>query len=197
MGVQPRQLLLPRWPSGRSTGLPDRCYFRCRRTRSASFPAGDYRCTGRDARSRPSARSTSRTNCARYPSGSGPRWRATTYPFPLCSHAWQQWITRNRCSTAADAAVDRVFSAIEVLERHPQMGRSGRVPRTRELVITGTPFVVAYREGRHRDSGRPARRPPMAGALRIGRREDDDRRHERPPRADRLPAVNTTAVLRR
>jgi toxin ParE1/3/4 len=46
---------------------------------------------------------------------------------------------------AAGAAVDRILSAVEVLGRHPQMGRSGRVPRTRELVITGTPFVVAYR----------------------------------------------------
>jgi toxin ParE1/3/4 len=46
---------------------------------------------------------------------------------------------------AAVAVVDRILSAIEALERHPQMGRSGRVPRTRELVITGTPFVVAYR----------------------------------------------------
>ena len=46
---------------------------------------------------------------------------------------------------AAGAVVERILSGIEVLERHPQMGRRGRVPRTRELVITGTPFVVAYR----------------------------------------------------
>ena len=46
---------------------------------------------------------------------------------------------------AAGAAVDRILSAIEVLEHHHEMGRSGRVPRTRELVITGTPFIVAYR----------------------------------------------------
>ena len=48
-------------------------------------------------------------------------------------------------AAAAGAVVDRILSAIEALERHRQMGRSGRVPRTRELVITGTPFVVAYR----------------------------------------------------
>ena len=46
---------------------------------------------------------------------------------------------------AADAVVDRVLTAVEALERHPQMGRVGRVPRTRELVVTGTPFIVAYR----------------------------------------------------
>jgi toxin ParE1/3/4 len=45
----------------------------------------------------------------------------------------------------AGAVVDWILSAIEILERHPQMGGRGRVPRTRELVITGTPFVVAYR----------------------------------------------------
>ena len=46
---------------------------------------------------------------------------------------------------AAGAVVDRILSGIEALECHPQMGRNGRVPRTRELVVTGTPFVVAYR----------------------------------------------------
>ena len=46
---------------------------------------------------------------------------------------------------AAGAVVDRILSAVEAVERHPQMGRRGRVPRTRELVVTGTSFVVAYR----------------------------------------------------
>jgi len=45
----------------------------------------------------------------------------------------------------ASAVVDRILSAIEALAHQPQMGRGGRVPSTRELVITGTPFVVAYR----------------------------------------------------
>ena len=51
---------------------------------------------------------------------------------------------------AAGAVVDRILSAVEALERHPEMGRSGRVPRTRALVITGTPFIVAYRVRRDR-----------------------------------------------
>ena len=46
---------------------------------------------------------------------------------------------------AAGAVGDRILSAVEALGRHPELGRSGRVPRTRELVITGTPFIVAYR----------------------------------------------------
>ena len=47
--------------------------------------------------------------------------------------------------TAADETIERIISAVEVLEQHPQMGRQGRVRGTRELVITGTPFLVAYR----------------------------------------------------
>ena len=47
--------------------------------------------------------------------------------------------------TAADNLIDRILSAVEMLEKQPQMGRKGRVPGTSELVITGTPFVVAYR----------------------------------------------------
>src|ERR1017187_6767976 len=31
------------------------------------------------------------------------------------------------------------------LFRHPNLGRAGRVPGTRELVIAGTPFLVVYR----------------------------------------------------
>jgi toxin ParE1/3/4 len=43
---------------------------------------------------------------------------------------------------AAAEAVDRVVSGIEALKRHPGLGRKGRVPGTRELVIS--PYVVAY-----------------------------------------------------
>ena len=46
---------------------------------------------------------------------------------------------------AATASVARVLHAVETMERHPRMGRAGRVPGTRELVVTGTPLIVAYR----------------------------------------------------
>ena len=46
---------------------------------------------------------------------------------------------------AAAEAIERILSAVEALERHPLMGRKGRIQRTRELVVTGTPFLVAYR----------------------------------------------------
>jgi toxin ParE1/3/4 len=41
--------------------------------------------------------------------------------------------------------LDRIFSAVELLERFPQAGRPGRIAGTRELVITPTPFLAAYR----------------------------------------------------
>ena len=44
---------------------------------------------------------------------------------------------------AARATVERILSGIEALSRHPDMGRKGRVPVTRELIIT--PYIVAYR----------------------------------------------------
>jgi toxin ParE1/3/4 len=46
---------------------------------------------------------------------------------------------------AADTMLERIFSAVELLERFPQAGRPGRIPGTRELVITPTPFLAAYR----------------------------------------------------
>jgi len=45
----------------------------------------------------------------------------------------------------ADALVERVLSAIDFLEQYPNLGRSGRIDGTRELVVTGTPFIVGYR----------------------------------------------------
>jgi toxin ParE1/3/4 len=50
-----------------------------------------------------------------------------------------------RAPAHADAIVDRILSSIDVLERFPSLGRPGRLEGTRELVITGTPFIVFYR----------------------------------------------------
>lgn len=46
-------------------------------------------------------------------------------------------------ATAAGAKVDALVAGISALAKHPEMGRKGRVPGTRELVMA--PFVVAYR----------------------------------------------------
>jgi toxin ParE1/3/4 len=47
--------------------------------------------------------------------------------------------------TAASEVIDRIVSAVERLEQFPHMGRPGRVDGSRELVVTGTAFVVSYR----------------------------------------------------
>jgi len=38
-----------------------------------------------------------------------------------------------------------VESGVAHLSRFPSLGRPGRVPGTRELVISGTPYIVPYR----------------------------------------------------
>jgi addiction module RelE/StbE family toxin len=46
---------------------------------------------------------------------------------------------------AAVSIDDRVRTRVEGLERFPEMGRPGRIEGTRELVISGTPYIAAYR----------------------------------------------------
>ena len=60
----------------------------------------------------------------------------------LDDHA--DYIARDDVSAAA-RVVERVETAVAGLAQHPGMGRAGRVPLTRELVVAGTPFVVVYR----------------------------------------------------
>lgn len=47
------------------------------------------------------------------------------------------------------AAVQQVLRVIHTVERHlpemPHLGRAGRVPGTRELIIPNKPYLVAYR----------------------------------------------------
>ncbi len=45
----------------------------------------------------------------------------------------------------AVAVDDRIREQVETLARFPQSGRQGRIKGTRELVISRTPYVVAYR----------------------------------------------------
>ena len=46
---------------------------------------------------------------------------------------------------AAARIVDRIATSIERLATHPALGRTGRVPGTRELIVSGAPYVVPYR----------------------------------------------------
>ena len=46
---------------------------------------------------------------------------------------------------AALRMAQRVRAAVDLLRDHPTLGKTGRVPGTRELVVPGTPYLVAYR----------------------------------------------------
>jgi toxin ParE1/3/4 len=47
--------------------------------------------------------------------------------------------------SAALRVMERIERAVSVLSRHPEAGRAGRIGGTRELVVSGTPFIVPYR----------------------------------------------------
>jgi toxin ParE1/3/4 len=57
-----------------------------------------------------------------------------------------EFIAKDR-PMAARRMVERVHEAVDQLASYPQLGRSGRVPGTRELIVAGTPFLVPYRLG--------------------------------------------------
>lgn len=46
---------------------------------------------------------------------------------------------------AAELLVERIHSAIEILEDYPEAGRRGRIEGTRELIVTNSPYIVFYR----------------------------------------------------
>ena len=46
---------------------------------------------------------------------------------------------------AAERVVTLVLDLVETLTTHPHIGRPGRAPGTRELVIGDTPYIAPYR----------------------------------------------------
>ncbi len=68
-----------------------------------------------------------------------------------------QWtLTASRNLEAVEAYIERenpvaaletvleILRQVDVLKNHPGLGRPGRVEGTRELVITGLPYIVPY-----------------------------------------------------
>jgi toxin ParE1/3/4 len=47
--------------------------------------------------------------------------------------------------SAAERMVDNIFAKADRLAAYPASGRPGRVLGTRELVVTGTPYILPYR----------------------------------------------------
>ncbi|MBI5213192.1 MAG: type II toxin-antitoxin system RelE/ParE family toxin [Nitrospirae bacterium] len=46
---------------------------------------------------------------------------------------------------AAAQVAKRILDTVAYLRDHPEIGRAGRLPGTRELIIPGLPYVVPYR----------------------------------------------------
>jgi len=47
--------------------------------------------------------------------------------------------------TAAGNMLARIKNAVTLLAGQPSMGRAGRVPGTRELIVPETPYILPYR----------------------------------------------------
>lgn len=58
-------------------------------------------------------------------------------------------IARDNPAAAARVAL-ALLTAVDRMAEFPNLGRPGRLPGTRELVIPGTPYVMPYRVGRER-----------------------------------------------
>ncbi len=55
-----------------------------------------------------------------------------------------RYIARDNPDAALQTA-DGILEAVGRLADSPALGRPGRVPKTRELIIAGTPYLVPYR----------------------------------------------------
>jgi toxin ParE1/3/4 len=51
---------------------------------------------------------------------------------------------------AARRLAQRILASVERLAEHPHLGRPGREPGTRELIVAGTPYIIPYRVQRGR-----------------------------------------------
>ena len=54
------------------------------------------------------------------------------------------YIARDRPEVAREVA-STILTSVELLADQPGLGRAGRVPGTRELVVPGTPYLLPYR----------------------------------------------------
>jgi addiction module RelE/StbE family toxin len=55
-----------------------------------------------------------------------------------------QYISTENAPAAA-RVIDRLVSIVDLLSDVPVMGRTGRIPGTRELVIPRLPYILVYR----------------------------------------------------
>lgn len=57
-----------------------------------------------------------------------------------------EYISKDSAIAAAQVT-QRILSAVEALADLPDMGRVGRIPDTRELVLTDISYIIPYRPG--------------------------------------------------
>jgi toxin ParE1/3/4 len=63
--------------------------------------------------------------------------------------AIQAYIEQDKPEAAKNVA-QSICKAVAYLAAHPHLGRPGRKPGTRELIVAGTPFLVPYQvQGDH------------------------------------------------
>ena len=55
-----------------------------------------------------------------------------------------EYIALSNSAEVSLHVVFEVLASVEQLARFPMLGRTGRIPGTRELVISNTPFIAAY-----------------------------------------------------
>jgi plasmid stabilization system protein ParE len=70
------------------------------------------------------------------------RW---TTPAPRDLEAICGYIERNNSAAVAARIVAAILDQADIFEAFPHIGRAGRIPDTRELVVVDTPFIAPYR----------------------------------------------------
>lgn len=56
----------------------------------------------------------------------------------------RDYVAKDKPDAAAKLAT-RIVSLVEALKEHPYLGRAGREPGVRELIVGGTPYLIFYR----------------------------------------------------
>jgi len=56
----------------------------------------------------------------------------------------EAYIAQDDPKAAADVVL-RIVRAVSLLKEQPAIGRTGRVPGTKELIVPDTPYIVPYR----------------------------------------------------
>ena len=70
------------------------------------------------------------------------RWTA---PALLDLEAIGDYVARNNSAAVAAGIVAAILEQTDNLAAFPHIGRAGRIPGTRELVVVDTPFIAPYR----------------------------------------------------